>query len=96
MTKGKARLARTPLQLLRDRKFATYWGGSFLSNIGTWMQQMAEPWLILNLTSSPVHLGQTKWLGLTSIWACFGSLNFTLTNELTLRSPFLVLKPKER
>ena len=48
---------RGSLQLLRDRKFGTYWVGSLLSNTGTWMQQMAEPWLILNLSGSPVLLG---------------------------------------
>ena len=48
---------RGSLELLRDRKFGTYWVGSLLSNMGTWMQQMAEPWLILNLSGSPVLLG---------------------------------------
>ncbi len=32
-------------------------GGSFLSNIGSWMQSLAMAWLILDLTHSPFYLG---------------------------------------
>ena len=31
--------------------------GSLLSNIGTWMQQVAEPWLVLSMSGSPVLVG---------------------------------------
>ena len=31
--------------------------GSFLSNIGTWMQTVAQAWLVLQITNSPFYLG---------------------------------------
>lgn len=43
--------------LLLNRRFGVFWIGSLLSNMGTWMQQLAEPWLILNLSGSSVLLG---------------------------------------
>ena len=45
------------LQLLRTRRFGTFWLASLLSNIGTWAQQVAQPWLLLSLGASPFLLG---------------------------------------
>ena len=45
------------LQLLRSRRFGTFWFASLLSNIGTWAQQVAQPWLLLSLGASPFLLG---------------------------------------
>jgi hypothetical protein len=39
---------RQSLGLLRTRRFGTFWFASLLSNIGTWAQQVAEPWLLLS------------------------------------------------
>ncbi|HEY7404998.1 MAG TPA: MFS transporter [Candidatus Angelobacter sp.] len=47
------RLARA----LRHRDFRLFWTGNFLSNIGTWMQNIAQGWLVLKLTNSPFWLG---------------------------------------
>ena len=44
-------------QLLRSRRFGTFWIASLLSNIGTWAQQLAQPWLLLSLGASPFLLG---------------------------------------
>ena len=44
-------------QLLRTRRFGTFWFASLLSNIGTWAQQLAQPWLLLSLGASPFVLG---------------------------------------
>ncbi len=38
------------------------WIGSFISNIGTWVQKVAQPWLILQLTASPFLLGLDGFL----------------------------------
>jgi len=43
--------------LLRSKKYAVFWAASLLSNIGTWMQQVAEPWLVLSISGSPFLLG---------------------------------------
>lgn len=45
------------LQLLLTRRFGTFWFASLLSNIGTWAQQVAQPWLLLSLGASPFLLG---------------------------------------
>ena len=42
---------------LRHRDFRLFWSGNFLSNIGTWMQNVAQGWLVLQLTNSPFWLG---------------------------------------
>jgi MFS family permease len=46
-----------PLRLLGTRRFRAFWVGSLLSNIGTWMQNVAEPWLVLSLSGSSILLG---------------------------------------
>ena len=45
------------LQLLRTRRFGTFWFASLLSSIGTWAQQVAQPWLMLSLGASSFLLG---------------------------------------
>lgn len=45
------------IQLLRTRRFGTFWFASLLSNIGTWAQQVAQPWLLLGLGASSFLLG---------------------------------------
>lgn len=49
-------LART-FSSLRVRSFRLFIGGQVLSGIGTWMQWVAAPWLVLELTGSGVALG---------------------------------------
>src|SRR5438477_4836634 len=48
---------------LRSRDFALFWTGNFLSNIGTWMQNLALGWQILVMTNSPFLLGLNGFLG---------------------------------
>jgi MFS family permease len=42
---------------LRHRNFRLFWLGAFLSNTGTWMQTVAQGWLVLQLTDSAFWLG---------------------------------------
>jgi predicted MFS family arabinose efflux permease len=44
-------------QALRNRDFRLFWAGNFLSNIGTWMQNVAQGWKVLQLTNSAFWLG---------------------------------------
>jgi MFS family permease len=60
-----------PLRLLSTRRFGTFWLASLLSNIGTWSQQVAQPWLLLSLGASPF------WLGLDAF--AMGAPVFALT-----------------
>ncbi len=43
--------------------FRLYWIGAGLSNIGTWMQMVAQGWLVYQLTSSPFLLGLVSFVG---------------------------------
>lgn len=54
--------SRDMLAALRVPAFAWYWGGQLLSNIGTWSQTLAQAWLVLRLTRSPVALGTVTML----------------------------------
>ncbi len=42
---------------LRHRNFRLFWSGQLISLVGTWMQNIAQSWLILTLTGSPFMLG---------------------------------------
>jgi MFS family permease len=57
---------------LRHRDFRLFWTGNFLSNIGTWMQNIAQGWLVLQLTNSAF------WLGLVGFASSFPILLFAL------------------
>jgi MFS family permease len=45
-----------PFTALRHKNFRYYWGGMCISLIGTWMQNIAQPWLAYSLTNSPFLL----------------------------------------
>jgi MFS family permease len=51
--------AATPARFnaLRNRNFALLWAGLLVSNTGTWMQNVGQSWLVLQLTNSPLWLG---------------------------------------
>ena len=42
---------------LRHRNFRLYFAGQLTSLTGTWMQTVAQSWLVLKLTNSPLMLG---------------------------------------
>ena len=57
---------------LSHRDYRLFWTGAFLSNVGTWMQAVAQGWLVLQLTNSPF------WLGLDAFMATAPAFIFTL------------------
>ncbi len=57
---------------LSHRNYRLFWIGAFLSNVGTWMQAVAQGWLVLQLTNSPF------WLGLDGFMATAPAFVFTL------------------
>lgn len=58
-----------PFRALRSRNFTILWFGNLLANTGTWMQQVAEPWLVLRLSGSPFLLGVDSFMMDGPIWA---------------------------
>ncbi len=55
-------LTRT-FQAFRYRDFRLLWTGAFTSTTGSWMQTVAQSWLVLELTGRPFFLGLTGFLG---------------------------------
>lgn len=45
------------------RDFRLLWFGACLSSIGTWMQTVAQNWIVLEITQSPFMLGLDSFLG---------------------------------
>ncbi len=44
------------------RDFRILWSGAFTSTVGTWMQKVAQSWLVLSLTGSSFFLGLDDFL----------------------------------
>ncbi len=42
---------------LRNRDYRLFWSGALVSNVGSWMQTVAQGWLVLELTNSAFMLG---------------------------------------
>ena len=57
---------------LSHRNYRRFWVGAFLSNVGTWMQAVAQGWLVLQLTDSAL------WLGLDAFMATVPGFFLTL------------------
>ena len=62
------------LRALRHTDFRRYWLGQLVSLVGTWMQSVAQGWLMHRLTDSPLMLGllgfaQFLPVLLLSLWA---------------------------
>jgi MFS family permease len=47
---------------LRLRNYRLYFSGQVVSNSGTWMQRIAQDWLVLEITNSPFAVGVTTAL----------------------------------
>jgi MFS family permease len=67
-TRSRPRMFRA----LSHRNFRLFWMGAFLSNVGTWMQAVAQGWLVLQLTNSAF------WLGLDAFMASAPAFLLTL------------------
>ena len=51
------------LRALRHRNFQLFFAGQLVSLIGTWMQSVAQSWLVYRLTGSPALLGLASFAG---------------------------------
>ena len=59
---GHPLLQRT-LAAFTYRDFRVLWFGAFTSTVGTWMQKVAQSWLVFDLTKSTFFLGLDDFLG---------------------------------
>src|SRR5579863_9037173 len=54
---------RVMFRALQHRNFQLFFGGQLISLIGTWMDTVAEAWLVYRLTHSSLLLGITAFAG---------------------------------
>src|SRR6266550_3198596 len=48
---------KSSLRALRHRNYQLFFSGQLISLVGTWMQTVAQSWLVYRLTGSAVALG---------------------------------------
>src|SRR5277367_1173723 len=65
--------ARAMVRSLRHRNFQLFFSGQMISLIGTWMQNVAQAWLVYRLTHSALLLG-TAWFCTQIPVFAFGAL----------------------
>src|SRR5436309_8311829 len=56
-------MAPSALRALRHRNYQLFFGGQLISLTGTWMQQIAQSWLVYRLTQSAALLGLVSFAG---------------------------------
>ena len=56
-------MLRRVFKAFQYRDFRLLWFGACTSSIGTWMQEIAQNWLVLEITKSPFLLGLDAFLG---------------------------------
>src|ERR1700730_12888890 len=52
---------RSTIRALRHRNFRLFFAGQLISLIGTWMQTVAQSWLVYRLTGSSALLGSVTF-----------------------------------
>jgi MFS family permease len=77
---------RTTLRALRHRNFQLFFGGQLISLTGTWMQTVAQAWLVYRLTNSSLLLGAVGFAGQIPVFltAPFGGIAADRTNRQRL------------
>ncbi len=56
-------MLRRTFKAFQYHDFRLLWAGACTSSIGTWMQEIAQNWLVLEITNSPFLLGLDAFLG---------------------------------
>jgi MFS family permease len=74
---------------LRHRNFRLYWLGQLISLIGTWMQSVAQGWLMHRLTSSSFMLGLLGFCQFTPVML-FSLLGGVLSDRMDKRRLLLL------
>ncbi|MGH9407923.1 MAG: MFS transporter, partial [Vicinamibacterales bacterium] len=58
-----SRVLDRALTAFHYRDFRVLWFGAFTSTVGNWMQDVAQAWLVFDLTKSSFFLGLDDFLG---------------------------------
>lgn len=81
---GAAARAAGTFAALRHRNFRLFFFGQMVSLTGTWMQRIAQSWLVLSLTNSPFLLGlvgMLQWLPVL----CFSLIGGVVADRVSKR-----------
>jgi predicted MFS family arabinose efflux permease len=68
------RFSTNTFSALKHRNYQLFFIGQLISLIGTWMQNVSQPWLVYQLTGSPLYLGIVSFASavpiiILSLWA---------------------------
>src|SRR6202789_3305649 len=76
----------TTLRALRHRNFRLFFGGQLISLVGTWMQSVAQAWLVYSITKSALLLGTVGFASQIPVFlvAPFGGIAADRTNRQRL------------
>ena len=76
----------TTLRALRHRNFQLFFGGQLISLIGTWMQTVAQAWLVYKMTNSALLLGSVGFASQFPVFlvAPFGGITADRVNRQRL------------
>ena len=78
-----------PLRALRHRNFRLFFAGQLISLCGTWMQQVAQSWLIYRLTHSALLLGFVGFAGQIPSFL-FGPLGGDVADRFDRRKTIII------
>jgi MFS family permease len=79
--------AASSLRAFRHRNFRLFFGGQAVSLVGSWMQTVAQSWLVLTLTNEPLMLGLLalfQWLPVLFLGLFGGLIADALPKRQTL------------
>ncbi|MBQ0829312.1 MFS transporter [Streptomyces tagetis] len=88
-TLSKTPAKRSMFASLKVRNYRLFFVGQVVSNIGTWMQRIAQDWLVLSLTGSSAAVGITTALQFLPM-LLFGLYGGVLVDRLRKRPTLLV------
>ena len=76
----------TTLRALRHRNFQLFFSGQLISLTGTWMQSVAQAWLVYSITKSALLLGTVGFASQIPVFliAPFGGIAADRTNRQRL------------
>jgi MFS family permease len=77
------------LRALRHRNYKLFFGGQLISLVGTWMQAVAESWLVFRLTGSSTLLGATAFANQIPVFL-FATIGGTVADRANRRSILIV------
>jgi MFS family permease len=83
-----AAMTRT-FSALRHRNYRLYFTGQLVSQIGTWMQMVAQGWLVYELTKSPFYLGLVSFAASIPV-LCFSLFSGVVVDRFPRRTLLLI------